>query len=178
MLPNVPQQSSESAWERGLKQARELISRASKRREEDFDKRYASGYKGDCSPDKRRKLSSQNSSSEDEIERRHRLAYDAAPWNSHGNNQPLLNRRPNLSNRSAEAYRDPWRRSKSPSHIRNRKESGSNSRYGDLYKDKTSNASSLSSICSSDFSDSEKSNGRKLPYIRTNVDTNRMEDDG
>lgn len=63
------------------------------------------------------------SSSEDEVERRHRLAFYAAPWNS-GNR----NRNTYFANRSggsgatagADTYRDPWMRSRSPNRLHSR----------------------------------------------------------
>ncbi|KAI7698016.1 hypothetical protein SSS_06197 [Sarcoptes scabiei] len=186
--------SSESAWERGLKQARELISRASKRKEleEDAENKRLNPVptKIDRSPDskdKRRRLS-QISSSEDEMERRHRLAYDAAPWNNqssyHGYRQHTSppqqsffgSRRVSARvDPSAETYRDPWRRSKSPkiSSIRDRKDD-LDAHYEKLSRNRKSRShsmSSLSSICStsSNFSGSDKSSGRKLPYSRPKV---------
>ncbi|KAH9394688.1 hypothetical protein TYRP_004745 [Tyrophagus putrescentiae] len=138
---------TESAWERGLKQARELLSKASKRKEEevDFENKRFNMTTGESnpplpevnvqfnnnrmrssrekSPIQKRRRHSPHSSSEDEVERRHRLAYDAAPWNNpsssnyqSSNYRSSSSNRPNYSssNRSAETYRDPWRRSKSP----------------------------------------------------------------
>lgn len=212
------QQSTESAWERGLKQARELISRASKRKEveEDFDnKRHNLSVKNQepfdddersGSPTVPPELSSSStsliannptslmkrrrhshSSSEDEMERRHRLAYDAAPWNnprefgSHSSGQPPYSSsssnyrsRTNYSSQYSrsiganDSYRDPWRRSKSPqsrqsSYNRNR-DVPADARYGEtLYNKKLSaenrseSMSSLSSICSSSSSSSPES---------------------
>ena len=207
-----PPQFSESAWERGLKQARELLSKASKRKEEevDFDNKRLnlslenaplldqpktnSREVREKSPVKRRRHSSQHSSSEDEVERRHRLAYDAAPWNNQGNPNyqygNYRNRNNYSTNRSAETFRDPWRRSKSPKipPNKNRKQEIDN-RYKELYKKENSenirsnSMSSLSSIDSniSNFSGFEKSNERKLPYSRPNLnnnfDKNRFEDE-
>ncbi|OTF83305.1 hypothetical protein BLA29_002956, partial [Euroglyphus maynei] len=223
------QQSTESAWERGLKQARELISRASKRKEEeeDFDnKRYnlteksqepydeqeptgsptlplpppSSSLLGNV-PLKRRRHS--HSSSEDEMERRHRLAYDAAPWNnprelgssgppysssSSSNYRSRSNYYSSQYSRSGDSYRDPWRRSKSPQsrqipYNRNR-DVPADSRYGEtLYNKKVSaenrseSMSSLSSICSSSSESSHSS--RKLPYSRPSSDSrSRFVDNG
>lgn len=92
------------------------------------------GYRSRRSPllppppdEKRRRLSgvsppppaNDGSSSEDEVERRHRLAFDAAPWNS-GNR----NRNTYFANRSsgggADTYRDPWMRSRSPNRVHSR----------------------------------------------------------
>ncbi|KAH9526825.1 uncharacterized protein LOC124493044 [Dermatophagoides farinae] len=219
------QSSSESAWERGLKQARELISRASKRKEveEDFDhKRYTNTEKSQepynelepsgsptlpplpappptstsllgNPPSKRRRHS--HSSSEDEMERRHRLAYDAAPWNNPrelgSTGQPYSsssNYRSSRSNyyssqysRSStggnDSFRDPWRRSKSPQarqipYNRNR-DVPADARYGEtLYNKKmgaesrSDSMSSLSSICSSSSSSESGHSSRKLPYSR------------
>ncbi len=112
-----PQQNqsagSESAWERGLKQAKEMIVRASRRKEEEIDfedKRFNLGVEDDTSRHSRTSHNSRDTSNspldnrydDDEYERRRRLAFESAPWN---NDEPI---------RSAETYRDPWRRSKSP----------------------------------------------------------------
>lgn len=180
--------TSESAWERGLKQARELISMASKRKEEvDYEQKRSSEpqLNRERSPlEKRRRLS--NSSSEDEVERRHRLAYDAAPWNQSSNNRNRTN--PYTLSRSAEAFRDPWRRSKSPKPVHSRdKRFDVDNRYPEDYKKekgedfhKSNSMSSLSSICSnsSNHSINSKSSGRKLPYLRPNLDTKYDQENG
>lgn len=218
-LQPAPQTTTESAWERGIKQARDMITKASKRKEEDVDfdnKRFnmtaentpqlvllpenpvkSSSVRETRSPPKRRRHSSQHSSSEDEVERRHRLAYDAAPWNNNSSSYQVQSSgnyrgsRPNYSSsRTAEAYRDPWRRSKSPRPSSNR--GGGNgqrpemdSRYGDVLKRerpssknadggrRSNSMSSLSSIVSntSDVSPTDKSPGRKLPYMRPTLET-------
>lgn len=148
-----------------MKQARELLSKASKRKEEEVDfenKRFNMTTSventqlaeantqfnlrvrssREKSPLLKRRRHSQHSSSEDEVERRHRLAYDAAPWNNpSSSNYQSGNYRSNKpanysSNRSAETYRDPWRRSKSPklsSSLMNRnKKPELDTRYGEM----------------------------------------------
>jgi nuclear protein NHN1 len=90
-----------------------MIVRASRRKEEEIDfedKRFNLGVEDDTSRHSRTSHNSRDSSNspldnrydDDEYERRRRLAFESAPWN---NDEPI---------RSAETYRDPWRRSKSP----------------------------------------------------------------
>lgn len=230
--PPAPPAASqtESAWERGLKQARELLSKASKRKEEEVDfenKRFNMTTAESIPPlaevnvqfnnrmrssrekspmQKRRRHSPHSSSEEDEVERRHRLAYDAAPWNnpSSSNYQSGNYRsssRPNYSssNRSAETYRDPWRRSKSPKMLSSSsmasrsKRPELDTRYGEGMRSRhpphsldardharygsnnnggggPQRSDSISSLSSIDSHNSSKSPRRKLPYSRPNVE--------
>ncbi len=228
---------TESAWERGLKQARELLSKASKRKEEevDFENKRFNMTTGESnpplpevnvqfnnnrmrssrekSPMQKRRRHSPHSSSEDEVERRHRLAYDAAPWNNpsssnyqSSNYRSSSSNRPNYSssNRSAETYRDPWRRSKSPKlslstlPSRNKRpeldtrygetamrsrhpphsSEGRDHRYGSNNNggNGPQRSNSISSLSSIDSQNSSKSPRRKLPYSRPNVEAGNRYD--
>ncbi|KAJ6219260.1 hypothetical protein RDWZM_005072 [Blomia tropicalis] len=197
---NTPAQqlNSESAWERGIKQARKLLSEASKRKEvdTDFDHKRCnltldnattnvgsiekpvvitpgSPTSGNITNKRARYSGTQHSSSEDEVERRHRLAYDAAPWNNQATDR-YGNIRPNYgsTNRSAETYRDPWRRSKSPKPAGTRSRGSMvNDRYHERSKQESRRSNSMSSLSSILSEGSDASGGRKLPYSRPNLES-------
>ena len=98
------EQNNESAWERGLKQAKEMIVRASRRKEEEVDfedKRFNLSVNDDNDGER-------DVAYDEAYERRRRLAFESAPWN---NEEPPPGAR---IRQTAETYRDPWRRSKSP----------------------------------------------------------------
>ena len=145
--PQVSTSSTESAWERGLRHAKEMIVKATKRKEEEIDfddKRFNAGvdddeatshsrhshhsknsedsysYEGSLgsgrSPSNYHSKNKERHSNREEYwnseyERRRRLAFESAPWNDE---QTLSSRTTTRSRESAEHYRDPWRRSKSP----------------------------------------------------------------
>lgn len=111
---------SESAWERGLKQAKEMLERAHRRKEEDNEfeeKRFhlaveARDQTREVARDPPRDLPRDSPDARydnDEYERRRRLAFESAPWN-HEPPEPQVKAGPK---NHPEHFRDPWRRSKS-----------------------------------------------------------------
>ena len=140
---------NESAWERGLKQAKEMIVRAHRRKEEEIDfedKRF------NLSVDESRDSSPERPYDE-EYERRRRLAFESAPWN---NDEPQPQQQPR-NPRNPETYRDPWRRSKSPpGAAKQRRPPVPGSRSGSKRSHSMSSISASASD-SSDFSGSEAS---------------------
>lgn len=152
-----------------MKQARELITKASKRKEGDIENENArskppSECVSDVPPDNDygrsigkpspKRIKTSNSSSEDEVERRHRLAYDAAPWNTSSIDREGYYR--------SDSYRDPWRRSNSP---RNRRVDYS-LRVSDSSRRELPSLLKRTDSISSISSDDSGSTGRKLPYSR------------
>ncbi|RWS10091.1 hypothetical protein B4U79_02818, partial [Dinothrombium tinctorium] len=127
--PPPPAAPEESAWERGFRHAKQMIVRATRRKEEevDFDeKRFNLGVDDERSHHSRESLSPSPRARSpsppfhrerreeywsSEYERRRRLAYESAPWNEE---PPSPSREIPRNRESAEQYRDPWRRSKSP----------------------------------------------------------------
>ncbi|XP_054153747.1 zinc finger CCCH domain-containing protein 18-like isoform X2 [Oppia nitens] len=101
----------ESAWERGLKQAKEMIVRSARRKEQetDFeDKRFHLGVEEES------EINAGNDGREDEYERRRRLAFESAPWNNDEPTQGAPPPGPPQRRKDPEQFRDPWRRSTTP----------------------------------------------------------------
>ncbi|RWS25545.1 hypothetical protein B4U80_05925 [Leptotrombidium deliense] len=168
--PLPPATQEESPWERGLRHAKAAIVRASRRKEEDTDfddKRFNLGVEDDqqshhsresLSPSSRaRSMSPYHRERRDdywsiEYERRRRLAYESAPWNE----EPASPRNIPRNRESAEQYRDPWRRSKSPVNRRtpNQRRGGSNSGRRSNSMSSISGSDSASDLSGSTFSGS------------------------
>ena len=165
----------DNTWEATFKQAQDIIIRSSTgalERESNGANRRQRSISPPSRDDPTAKRRRRSPSTEDEVERRHRLAFDAAPWNSSRGDraqpsQPLSrnrdgepfsyrDREDRVYNRRTDANGDPSLNT-SKSDIRRR------SRYS---PDELHSSSSHSSFESRRYHTSKDSPQRRLPYDR------------
>ncbi|KAI1285451.1 Zinc finger CCCH domain-containing protein 18 [Halotydeus destructor] len=163
-----PLHPAESSWDRGVRNARDLVEKATMRRDHEADNekrpgpnrepeqhggRVPQNYSRSPSPHRGRSPSPQRRREgnwDSEYERRHRLAFQSAPWND-GQSPPRQER----NREAAERYSDPWERNP----VRRDKDPARKKGPG------SSNLSSSDSESSGSFSDGGKPRPRQAPRV-------------